>query len=263
MERDAPGLAVLSQLATSRNIGDRAFASSALAFRPGAASSDDMAGVYERIRETARREHADVRARIRDGTLDRRALLEELRQAPLEMRDHLIEEILDIAYPPLEELGRTRDSMPYCPSGLGEILFTLERSDLGPGKTLVDLGSGLGKVVLLAALLTGAEAYGLEIEPSLVAHARKAAAALGLDGAHFVQGDIRNAELPPADTYYLFIPLHRSADVVERLAPIAAERPIRVFSQPLDEKHVPFLRATGAMSYWLTMYESSPIAAGK
>jgi SAM-dependent methyltransferase len=263
MERDAPGVAVLSQLATSREIADRAFASSALAFRPDAVSSDEVAHVYERIRETARREHAGVRTRMRDGSLDRNALLEELRRAPLELRDHLIEEILDIAYPPLGELAPARDSMPYCPSGLGEILFTLEHSGLGPGKTLVDLGSGLGKVVLLAALLTGAEAWGLEIEPSLVAHARNAAATLGLDRAHFVQGDIRDAELPPADTYYLFIPLHRSADVVERLAPIAGARQIRVFSQPLDEKRVPFLRATGAMSYWLTMYESAPVDAGK
>lgn len=256
MESDVPGLAVLSQLATSPEIADRAFAASALAFRLGSENREDIAEIYERIRETARREHADVRARIRDGELERRTLLETLRRTPVELRDHLIEEIFDIAYPPLEELAPPRNTLPYSPSGLGEILFALERSGLGPGSTLVDLGSGLGKVVLLAAFLTGAQAYGVEIDARLVAHAQAAAGALGLHGAHFVHGDIRHAALPAADAYYLFIPLHRSADVVERLASVAEERAIRVFSPPLDEKRVPFLRRTGATSYWLTMYES-------
>lgn len=263
MESDHPGLAVPSQLAQSSHIADRAFAASALSFRSRAEKRDDLAQLYERIRETARREHADVRARIRDGALDRRTLLAELVRAPLEIQDHLIEEILDIAYPPLEELAVPPDLVPYSPSGLGEILFALERSGLGPGSTLVDLGSGLGKVVLLAAFLTGAEAYGVEIDPRLVAHSSAAARALGLTNAHFVQGDIRTMTLPKADTYYLFIPLYRSADVVERLAPIAAERTIRVFSPPLDEKRVPFLRATGASSYWLTMYESTSKSSRK
>jgi SAM-dependent methyltransferase len=256
MEREEPGLAMLSQLAKSRNVGDRAFASSALALGGGTVSRDDAASVYERIRETATIEHAELRARMCDGTFDRRALLDELSRAPVDLRDHLIEEILGIAYPPLEELSRTRDGMPYSPSGLGEILFTFEQSELGPGKTLVDLGSGLGKVVLLAALFTGAEAYGLEIEPGLLAPARAAAATLGVRGAHFLQGDIRCCDIPPGDVYYLFIPLHRSADVVARLAPVAAERKIRVFAPPLDQNRIPFLRPTEATSYWLTMYES-------
>jgi SAM-dependent methyltransferase len=129
--------------------------------------------------------------------------------------------------------------------------------------TLVDLGSGLGKVVLLAALLTGAEAVGVELDPRLVAHATEVAACLGLARAHFLQGDMRDTPLPRADVYYLFIPLRSSADVVALLAPIAQERAIRVFSQPLDERRVPFLRPSGAASYWLTMYESSRSGCGK
>ncbi len=257
MESDEPGLAELSQLATSRSILDRAFAASALALRQRSEKRADVAAIYELVRETARREHADVRARVQDGTLDRRALLERLHATPLEIRDHLIEEILDIAYPPLEELSLPRDALQYAPSGLEEILFTLVHANLQQDTTLVDLGSGLGKVVLLANLLTGADAFGLEIDPYLVAHATGAAASLGLGGARFVQGDIRQATLPAADVYYLFIPLHRSGDVVERLAGVAAERKILVFSPPIDEKSVPFLRASGAESYWLTMYEST------
>jgi hypothetical protein len=262
MESDQPGLDLLWQLATSRDVADRAFATSALAFRR-AENRDNIAELYESIRETSRREHADVRARIRDGSFDRRAFLDELGKRPLSVQDHLIEEILDIAYPPLEEHARPCDAGHYAPSGLREILFTLEHASVGPGTTLVDLGSGFGKVVLLTALLTGADACGLELDPRLVAHAAAAAASLGLERAHFVHADLREAELPPADTYYQFIPLDRSADVVARLAPLAAARTFRVFSQPLDEQRVPFLRATGASSYWLTMYESRRGGSGK
>jgi SAM-dependent methyltransferase len=199
-----------------------------------------------------------VRARIREGSLDRRRLLDELEKRPIALRDHLLEEILDVAYPPLGRDALLRDAGHYAPSGLSEVLFALEHGHVGPGTTLVDLGSGFGKVVLLTALLTGADAWGLELDPALVAHAEAAAASLGLGRAHFLCADLREAELPPADVYYQFIPLDRSADVVARLAVLATTRSFHVFSQPLDEKRVPFLRATGASSYWLTMYQSRP-----
>jgi SAM-dependent methyltransferase len=257
MESDEPGLAALSRLAASASIADRAFAASALALRYRTGNHNDIATIYGLVRETATAAHADVRARIRTCKLDRQALLEELHRQPLELRDHLLEEILGIAYPPLEQVPLPPDGVPYSPSGLREILFALERSGVGPDTTLVDLGSGLGKVVLLAALLTGTRACGVEIDPHLVARAASAAASLGIANAQFLHGDIRHAAIPSADAYYLFIPLQHSEDVVERLAPVAAERSIRVLSQPLDEKRVPFLRASGASSYWLTMYEST------
>jgi SAM-dependent methyltransferase len=256
------GGTTMKNLARSPNLADRAFLANTLAFRRRSQGLNDTAAVYDLIRETARREHAAVRARIRSGNFDRSDLLAELQRQPLELRDHLIEEILDIAYPPLDTLALPPDLTPYSPSGLDEILFALDHSGLGPGKTLVDLGSGLGKVVLLAALFTGADAYGIEIDPRLVTHATEAAEALDLRTAHFALGDIRDIEIPRADAYFLFIPLRRSADVVVRLAQVAAERPIRVFSPPLDESHVPFLRASGPSSYWLTMYESSLAHSG-
>jgi SAM-dependent methyltransferase len=253
---DPPAFDVLERLATSTDIGDRAFAASALSLRRHADDGERVAVLYERIRETARSRHAELQERIRDGALDIHAFVAHLRETPLEIRDHLVEEILDIAYPPLQEAPLPREAIPYCPSGLAEILFMLEKANLHPGRTLVDLGSGLGKVVLLAALLTGARAYGVELDPDLVAYARSAAQALHLDNASFIEGDIRDVSLPPADVYYMYIPLIRSTDMVARLTPLAAERRILVFSQALDLKHLPWLRAGNAASYWLEMYEA-------
>jgi SAM-dependent methyltransferase len=254
LQGDAPSLPALSDLAMNGDIEDRAFVASLLSLRRDAEDRDQVSALYERVRATARRRHAEVRARLVDRTIGARAFLHLLREAPLAIRDHLVEEILDIAYPPLEESSLPPDGIRYCASGLAEVLFMMENAGLGPGKTFVDLGSGLGKVVLLMALLTGARAYGVEIDSPLVSHARSAARSLQLDNAHFIEGDIREVPLPPADVYYMYIPLVHSTALVERLRTLAPERGILLFSQALDLTHLPWLRPCNAASYWLEMY---------
>jgi SAM-dependent methyltransferase len=260
MNDDAPSFDTLERLGTSADIRDRAFAASVLGLRRYAEDRERAEALYERIRETARTQHADVRARIREGTLDKDAFLERLRETPLDIRDHLVEEILGIAYPPRdgaprEEAPLAHDERQHGPSGIAEILVTVENASLGPGKTFVDLGSGAGKVVLLVALLTGARAYGIEIDPKLVAHAQSAARLLGLENAHFIEGDTRACPLPRADVYYMYIPSLRSNALVSRLLPFTAERKTLLFSQPLDLTRLPWLRAGDAASNWLQMYE--------
>jgi SAM-dependent methyltransferase len=261
MHRDPPGLELLEELVMSADIRDRAFAASVMSLQRRAEDRERVAILSRRVRDRARDHHAEVRRRIHDGTLDRRALVARLRETSLETRDHLIEEILDIAYPPPLDAALPPEAFAYCPSGLAEILFMLENAGLGPGKTFVDLGAGLGKVVLLVALLTGARAYGVELDPQLVSHARAAARSLRLDGAHFIEGDIRDAPLPAADVYYMYIPLTHPAPVVERLRTFAANDPVLLFAQAMDLTHLPWLRRRRASSYWLEMYEAHDLAA--
>jgi SAM-dependent methyltransferase len=256
VEAHEASLDTLERLAASPEIRDRAFAAGALGLCLAAAEPEQVTRLYARIAETASREHAELRARIRSCSISRDALLAMLTEAPLDIRDHLVEEILGIAYPPLERAPAERDVNRDFTSSLQEILFVLEHAGLSPESSLVDLGAGSGKVVLLTALLTGARAYGLELDAALVAGAQAAARSLQLEHAQFLQGDIREAPLPPADAYYLFIPFLGSAAVVKRLARIAAQRKIVLFSQALDLAAIPWLRATGARSYWLEMYES-------
>jgi SAM-dependent methyltransferase len=256
MGADQTSLSSLERLAASAEIRDRAFAAGALGLAREAVEPELVRRLYARIDETARREHAAIRARIRSGGMSSDALLAMLTHTPLDIRDHLVEEILGIAYPPLDRAPAEREVNRDFTSSLQEILFVIEHSRLGPDSSFVDLGAGLGKVVLLVALLTGAHSWGLELDSQLVAGARSAARSLGLERAQFLQADIRDAPLPPADAYYLFIPFLGSAAVAERLAPIAAQRRLVLFSQALDLAAVPWLRATGARSYWLEMYES-------
>jgi SAM-dependent methyltransferase len=261
MQRNPPGLDVLEELVMSADIRDRAFAASVLSLHCRAEERERVAILSQRVRARAREHHAEVRRRIYDGTLDRPAFLARLRETPLDLRDHLLEEILDIAYPPVVAAATPPQAFAYCPSGLAEILFMLEHAGLGPGKTFVDLGAGLGKVVLLVALLTGARAYGVEIDYQLVRHARSAAHSLRLDGAHFIHGDIRNAQLPAADIYYMYIPLSQPASVVGRLLSFAANDHVLLFAQPMELTQLPWLRRSRTSSYWLEMYEAQGLGA--
>jgi SAM-dependent methyltransferase len=256
MHRNPPGFEVLEELVMSADIRDRAYAASVMSLGSRTADRERVAILFQRLRDRGRDHHTEVRRRIHDGTLDRRAFLARLRETSLETRDHLIEEILDIAYVPQLDAALPPKAFTYCPSGLAEILFMLENAGLGPGKTFVDLGAGLGKVVLLVALLTGARAYGVEIDPHLVRHAHAAARSLRLDDAHFIEGDIRRAPLPSADVYYMYIPLAHPASVVGRLPTSAANERVLVFAQAMDLTHLPWLRRSRASSYWLEMYEA-------
>jgi SAM-dependent methyltransferase len=260
MRSDPPAFVLLERLATSADIRDRAFAAGALSLRSDGEDREGVALLYGRLRDRARSQHAEVRARLRDGSLDETAFLALIRREPLDTRDHLVEEILDIAYPLLEEATLPTGAISYCPSGVAEVLFMLENSDLGPGSTFVDLGAGLGKVVLLVAFLTGARAFGVEIDPRLVSQARTAAEALGIGNAQFIEGDIRAAPLPAADVYYMYSPLIQPSTVVTHLGAIASERRIQVFSQALDLTRHSWLKSSGVASYWLEKYESTRAA---
>jgi SAM-dependent methyltransferase len=214
------------------------------------------------VRATADRVHAAAREQIRAGGFDRARFRAEVAALPALVRDHHVEEVLGVAYPPLEDAASPRAIFHVAPSGLAEILFALDvssaraRARLGASWSFVDLGSGCGKAVLLAALLTGADATGIELDPALVRHARGAADMLGLDRATFRVGDLRAASLPEADAYYMYIPFVGSAELVARLEPIARARPFVLFCQALDVRPFPWLRALHLGSYWLEVYEA-------
>lgn len=66
------------------------------------------------------------------------------------------------------------------------------------GSAVLDLGTGAGDVVLIAAKLVGAtgRVVGIDIDADHIAHARKRAEAAGLGNVSFMQGDINR---PPSD----------------------------------------------------------------
>src|SRR6185436_401900 len=100
---------------------------------------------------------------------------------------------------------------------------------LGPGDHFLDIGSGLGKAVMLATLLTGAASCGVERDLRLCAMAEGAARSLGLREAHFARADALELDMPQADVVFMYLPFTGTtlARVLQRLLAAGRARPAR------------------------------------
>ena len=123
-----------------------------------------------------------------------------------------------------------QDMVFYQPTPVRHVVAMIDKLALGPGDTLVDLGSGLGHVPMLANILTGASTLGIELQAPLVERARETAKALGLQGVSFVHGDARAADLSAGTVFYLYTPFTGAVmdQVLARLADEARYRPLRI-----------------------------------
>ena len=84
---------------------------------------------------------------------------------------------------------------PFVPSSPQAIVGMLELARVGPSDRLFDLGSGDGRIVVMAAQRFGADATGIELDPELVKRSSAQIFALGLDRlARIVRGNILNAD---------------------------------------------------------------------
>jgi hypothetical protein len=111
----------------------------------------------------------------------------------------------------LEETGAaiaqpTGEMVFYQPTPARHIFDLIHRTALQDQDVLIDLGSGLGHVPLLASLCTSARSIGVELEPLYVDCARRSAATLNLKNVTFIQQDARAAELTEGTVFYLYTP---------------------------------------------------------
>ena len=252
-----PSLNELAALARSEAVDDRAFANGALRLRY-TRFPVEVRAAYEQARAASLDLCVRTRAAIRDGSLRGAAL----RRLVDELLDYEVEELLDVAFPPLDETPLPPHHTPYMPSGLTEILNAFDLTGLGPSDTFVDLGAGLGKVVMLANLLTGARAHGVELDGTLVTHARASIATLGLDGVSFTQGDARDADLDSGSTFYLYSPFSGPVldAVLSRLESTAQRRSLFVCASPVDSTRFPWLEPIHAPGSWLVVHRTTTSA---
>jgi SAM-dependent methyltransferase len=139
-----------------------------------------------------------------------------------------------------------------------EILAMVQEVPLRPDDELVDLGAGLGRVVILAHLLSGARARGVELQEPLVGRARARAAELALPGVSFVHADAALAELD-GSVFFLYAPFNGEvlARVVRRLEDVARRRAIVVAAVGLELHDAPWLRPRTSSCASLALYDSS------
>jgi len=82
----------------------------------------------------------------------------------------------------------------------------LQLAGTGPQDTVLDLGSGDGRIVIAAARDRGARGLGIELDPKLVALARENASRAGVaDRARFMEGDALKTDLTQASVVTIYL----------------------------------------------------------
>jgi hypothetical protein len=143
--------------------------------------------------------------------------------------DELISGVLQFDEPDDEPVRRA-EMVLYQPTPARHIFHLLGLTALTAGDVLVDLGSGLGHVPLLAAILTSARSIGIELEATYVERAKQCAQRLNLNRVTFIEQDARAADLSAGTVFYLYTPFTGSilSSVLSRLRREAAARSIRI-----------------------------------
>ncbi|MBA3944145.1 MAG: hypothetical protein H0X37_06225 [Herpetosiphonaceae bacterium] len=144
--------------------------------------------------------------------------------------DTFIDGILQIPVLPRAQRRPEPEMVYYQPTPARIVLDMVDRLALSAQDVVYDLGSGLGRVVNIVALVSEAKSIGVEFEPAYAAQAECCARELGLARAHFINADAREVSYGDGTVFFLYTPfkgiiLQR---VVELLCDEAAKRRIRV-----------------------------------
>lgn len=197
-----------------------------------------------------------ARVGIKSGALRGDGLKELLLSVPFIDRDAWVDELLGIDEIPSDMPGLPAESVPYLPCGVEEVLAVLQGT-IRPDDVLVDLGSGLGRVVILAHLLAGIRTHGIELQEHLVQGARARCRDLGLDGVTFTHADASTCELD-GSIFFLYAPF--TGEMLQRailsLKEIARRRAIVVCAVGLEFHDVPWLAARESPIVSMTIYDS-------
>ena len=105
--------------------------------------------------------------------------------------------------PPASSLS---EDVPFVVTPDNVTLEMLKLAKVGPKDYLIDLGSGDGRIVIVAAKRFGARGVGVEIVPDLVKQSRENAKRAGVaDRAEFREGDLFKTDLAKATVVTLYL----------------------------------------------------------
>lgn len=202
-----------------------------------------------------------IREAIAAGRASPAAVREALAGVPAGERDAWLDAVLGLGEVPGDSGALPRGCVPYLPCPVDAIVELARRARLGPEDVLVDVGSGVGRAMIAAHLVSGCEAIGIEIQPHLAEIARATAARLGLSRCTTVLGDaaLLPRELARGTVLFLYCPFggERVARVLDALEPVARSRRVRVCTLDLPLPPRAWLRRAGDGEGALDVYESA------
>ena len=107
---------------------------------------------------------------------------------------------------------------PFVATPMPVVRQMLVLSELKPGETFYDLGSGDGRAVIMAAKDFGAKAVGVELREDLTKRALSTIYERGLERrAQILQGDIFKVDLSSADVVFLYLTTSANEKVKAKL----------------------------------------------
>ena len=146
--------------------------------------------------------------------------------------DALVGGVLLAGAAPGEPAPPGPEMVPYQPTPARIVFELVDMADFRAHDVLYDLGAGLGQVVILANLLSGVRAKGVEADPAYCAYARRCAHDLGLSGVSFIHADARQADYGDGTVFFLYTPFEGNMlqQVLDQLKGEAETRTIRIYT---------------------------------
>ena len=144
--------------------------------------------------------------------------------------DELVSGVLRFAEPDAGIGALAAEMVSYQPTPARHIFDFIARARISGRDVMIDLGSGLGHVPLLASICTGAHGVGIEVEPAYADCARHSASELNLSNVTFLQQDARDADLSSGTVFFLYTPFMGGIlrDVLGKLRRVASDHDVRV-----------------------------------
>jgi len=198
----------------------------------------------------------EARAELLAGRLVGAAFTKRLRAVPKDERDTWIDQVLGIdPVPPDSELPR--GAVLYLPCGVAEIMAMIQETKLRADDVFVDVGSGLGRVSILAHLFSGARSHGIEIQRHLAARANETVGELKLGAVTFEHGNAADS-MPDATVYFFYAPCNGEmlARVMQRMEEVSKKHPIRICTVDLRLPEVAWLVECDTPFAALSVYQS-------
>jgi hypothetical protein len=107
---------------------------------------------------------------------------------------------------------------PYVGTPDEVVQRMLQMAEVGTSDTVMDLGSGDGRIVIAAALRYGARGIGVDINPENIESGRRAAQSAGVsDRVEFVRSDLFDADVSKATVVTLYLLRHVNLQLRDRL----------------------------------------------
>lgn len=135
---------------------------------------------------------------------------------------------------------------PYYPTPETVVERMLRLGELKPGEKMFDLGSGDGRLVIMAADKFKAEATGIEIDPDLYKQSSERIRTMGLEKrARIVNGDILKQDFSSANLLTVYL-LPSSNDKIRPMLEKQLKKGTRVVAhdfqfagwKPVKEEHI-------------------------